>query len=136
MNLKWFQNEWIHTIHHIDYKIDSLVAKNNQTEVVLKYAGSMPMPVDVFVVYKDGSKESYYIPLDLMLGQKNNPFPQIPRKVLKAWRYPVPEYRFTLDRKKDDIQAIVIDPLGFMADIDQENNLKSFEKPQENSDKN
>ncbi len=135
MNLKWFQNEWIHTIHHIDYQIDSLVAKNNQTEVVLKYAGSMPMPVDVFVVYKDGSKESYNIPLDLMLGHKNNPFPEIPRKVLKAWRYPVPEYRFTLDRQKDDIQAIVIDPLGFMADINQENNVKTFEKPKENSDK-
>ncbi len=129
MNLKWFQNEWINTLHHIDYKIDSLKLKNNETEVVLKYAGSMPMPVDVFVVYKDGSKESYYIPLDLMRGQKKNPFPEIPRHVLAPWRYPMPQYTFTIDRPKADIQAVVIDPLGFMADIDRDNNVKLTAQP-------
>jgi len=129
MNLKWFQNEWINTLHHIDYKIDSLKVKNNQTEVVLQYAGSMPMPVDVFVVYKDGSKESYYIPLDLMRGQKKNPFPEIQRHVLAPWRYPVSQYTFTIDRPKADIQAVVIDPLGFMADIDRDNNVKLAEQP-------
>ena len=129
MNLKWFQNEWINTLHHIDYKIDSLKVKNNRTDVVLQYAGSMPMPVDVFVVYKDGSKESYYIPLDLMRGRKKNPFPEIPRHVLAPWRYPVPQYTFTIDRPKSDIQAVVIDPLGFMADIDRDNNVKLTAQP-------
>jgi len=125
MNLKWFKNEWINTIHHIDYKVDSLISKNNHTEVVLNFTGEMPMPLDIFVVYKDSSKESYYIPLNLMRGEKKNPFPEIPRQVLADWYYPKPEYRFTINAKKENIQAVVIDPLGFMADIDKENNVKT-----------
>ncbi len=122
MNLKWFQNEWINTIHHIDYKLDSLIAQGNKTKVIIKNIDAMPMPLDVFVVYADGHKESFYIPLDLMRGEKNNPFPDIPRKTLPAWRYPVPEYSFTIDAPKDQIKVVSIDPLGFVADINNENN--------------
>ncbi len=128
MNLKWFINEWIYTIHHIDYAVGDIVAKDDKTEINLKYEGSMPMPLDVFVVYKDGSMDSYYIPLNLMRGAKNNPFPNISRKILKDWRYPVPQYSFTIDRKKEDIKVVVIDPLGFTADINPDNNVISFEK--------
>ena len=128
MNLKWFQNEWIHTIHHIDYKVDSLIDKEGQTQVILKKERAMPMPVDVLVVYQDGSKESFYIPLDLMRGQKNNPFPQITRHILAPWRYPIPQYSFVIPKSKTQIKAIVIDPLGFTADIDTENNAKLISK--------
>ncbi len=131
MNLKWFQNEWINTLHHIDYKVDSIVDKDSKTEVVLKNIGEMPMPIDVLVVYTDGSNESFYIPLDLMRGQKNNPFPEISRQTLPAWRYPVPQYSFKINRPKKDISAVVIDPFGFMADIDTENNVMANKKEKE-----
>jgi len=122
MNLKWFQNEWIDTTHHIDYAVDSLVDMQGKTKIILKNKGEMPMPVDVFIVYSDGSKESYYIPLDLMWGEKNNPFPDIPRKTMPVWLWTIPQYEFTVDKPQSEIQAVVIDPLGFMADIDLENN--------------
>jgi hypothetical protein len=122
MNLKWFQNEWVETIHHIDYKVDSLQSINEKTKVILKNNNEMPMPLDVFVIYKDGSKESYYIPLDLMCGEKNNPFPEIPRKILPDWRYGVPQYEFVIDKPKEQIKVLIIDPLGISADINLENN--------------
>ena len=128
LNLKWFENDWIYTTHHIDYSVGEITAKGDKTEIQLKNEGAMPMPLDVFVVYKDDSVESYYIPLDLMRGTKNNPFPNLSRTTLKDWRYPVPEYSFSIDRKKEDIKAVIIDPLGFMADINIENNNALFEK--------
>ena len=128
MNLKWFQNEWIETLHHIDYQIDSLTDIQGKTKIVLKNKGEMPMPVDVFVIYKNGSKESFYIPLDLMWGKKQNPFPDIPRKTLPVWQWTIPQYEFIIDKPQSEIQAIVIDPLGFMADIDKENNVKVMNK--------
>ena len=134
MNLKWFQNEWIHTIHHIDYKIDSLIAKNNQTQVVLKKERAMPMPLDILVVYNDGHKESYYIPLDLMRGIKENPYPETPRTVLEPWRYPVPQYSFTIDVDKSKIKAIIIDPLGFTADVNMTNNVKLLSEISQNDE--
>ncbi len=39
----------------------------------------MPMPVDVQITFKDGTKELHYIPLNLMYGQKpveNMPQPE------------------------------------------------------------
>ena len=123
MNLKWFQNEWIHTIHHIDYAIEQAVEKDGKTKVTLQNKGEMPMPLDIFVIYKDGSKESFYIPLDLMWGKKKNPFPDVPRKSLPVWQWTIPQYEFIIDKPKAEIQAIIIDPLEFMADIDKENNL-------------
>ncbi len=123
MDLRIFRNDWIETTHHIDYEISNVQEKNNKTFVTIKRNEDMLMPLDVFVVYKDGRKESYYIPLDILRGEKNNPFPNIHRKKLDVWKWAIPQYQFEINAKKSEIQAIVIDPLGFMADINKENNV-------------
>ncbi len=128
MDLKWFQNHWVHTIHHVDYKIDSLINVANKTKIILKNVGEMPMPVDLLIVYKDGSKESFNIPLDVMRGHKGNPFPNIPQSILPEWEWAIPQYDFLLDRPKSEIKAVVIDPLGFTADIDTHNNVRLLDK--------
>ncbi len=128
MNLKWFANDWLETTHHIDYAIDSLLANGQKTVIKIKNKGQMPMPLDVMVVYADGSTELFYIPLDLMLGKKENPFPKVKWTVLPTWQYGIPNYRFTVDKTLKSIKAVAIDPLGFMADIKPDNNYKEFGK--------
>ncbi len=123
MDLRVFKNDWIETTHHIDYAIDKVEDMGDKTMVTLKRNEDMLMPLDILIIYKDGSKESIYIPLDILRGEKDNPFKGIKRKVLKDWKWAIPNYSFSLDKKKDEIAYIVIDPLGFMADIEPKNNV-------------
>ena len=56
----------------------------------------MPMPLDVVVVKKDGSTELFYIPLRMMRGEKDNPYPQMKRTVAKDWAWAHPTYSLEL----------------------------------------
>jgi len=128
MNLKWFANDWLETTHHIDYAIDSIQADGNKSIVSIRKKGQMPMPLDIMLVYTDGSSELFNIPLDLMLAHKSNPFPKIKWTVLPAWQYGIPTYKFTVNKSIKSIKAVAIDPIGFMADIKPENNFKEPQK--------
>ena len=79
------------------------------------------MPVDLLVTYKDGSKEIYYIPMNLMYGNKpaegNNP-----RTIEKEWQWVAPDYQVALNRPVSDIKEIEIDPSQRMADVNRVNN--------------
>ena len=80
------------------------------------------MPLDILVVYKDGSQETFYIPLRMARGGKDNPYPSIPRTVLPSWAWAYPTYDFVIDKPYESIAAVQIDPSGLMADVDLENN--------------
>jgi len=82
----------------------------------------MPMPIDLLVVYQDGSRESFYLPLRMMRGEKSNPYPQINRNVLPDWSWAYPSYEFTISRPFEGVKAVVIDPSQLMADINPQNN--------------
>ena len=81
----------------------------------------MPMPIDILIVYKDGTRELHYIPLDLMFGGK-------PKEgedswiQHKEWQWTAPEYTFEIPRKIFNIKSIEIDPSQRMADINRVNN--------------
>lgn len=81
----------------------------------------MPMPIDVVVTYKDGSSELYYIPLDLMFGNKPTEN-KTPRIILKEWQWTHPEYSFSINKKLSEIKSIEIDPSKRMADVNRNNN--------------
>ena len=81
----------------------------------------MPMPVDLLVVLKDGSQRTYYAPLRMMHGEKENPYPGIPRTVLPDWPWAQQVYEFDIDVPVDQIRALLIDPSGLMADVNPEN---------------
>ena len=130
LQLDWYLMDWTQTTNTIDYAIQEVVAEDlENTTVVLKRKGLMPMPLDILVVYQDGSQETFYVPLRMMRGGKENPYPSIERTVLPNWAWAYPSYEFTISKPYQSIKAIQIDPSGLMADADLDNNsLQSAEE--------
>ena len=123
MHLDWYLTDWTQTTNTIDYGINGVKENAGKTTVTLERIGLMPMPVDLLVVYQDGSRESYYMPLRMMRGEKPNPYPQFERTVLDDWPWADPSYQLNLDKPISEIRAVVIDPTQLMADIAPQNNL-------------
>ncbi len=122
MQLDWYFMYWLNTTRQCDYAVLETKPKGeDSTEVVLENRGKIPMPLDLEVRYKDGDVVNYYIPLVMMRSEKNAQVDGS-RKVLEDWRWPYPEYTFTLPRPMSSVQRIVIDPSGYLADIDRTNN--------------
>lgn len=121
MILDWYYEYFVQTTKTIDYGITAVVGDENKTTVKLNRIGLMPMPLDVVVEYKDGSKELFYIPLRLMRGEKPAEN-DIKRTVLEDWVWVKPSYNFTIDKPASAIKLVTIDPSHRMADINQENN--------------
>ncbi len=122
LKLDWYYEHWINTTKTIDYGIDSLWEENGFSKIRLKRIGDMPMPIDLELNFKDGSKELHYIPLSLMYGDKpaeNN----TPRDVHEEWRWTHPTYILEVKRKLTDLIKVEIDPTKRLADIERRNNL-------------
>ena len=121
IQLKWYLTDWTQTTNQIDYGINKVEEINNETVVTLERIGTMPMPLDVLINYSDGSFDVQYIPISLMRGEKENPY-NFSWVVNKDWSWSMPKYSFIIKKPKKDIIAIVIDPTGYMADTDRNNN--------------
>ncbi|MEC3963918.1 M1 family metallopeptidase [Flagellimonas halotolerans] len=128
MELDWYLTDWTQTTNTIDYGIKSVEADGDKTKVTMERIGEMPMPLDILVVGADGTQETYYVPLRMTYGEKDNPYPNLNRTVLEDWPWAYPTYEFTLDMPLDDVQAIMIDPSQLMADVDGENNVYQAEE--------
>ncbi|HQU55815.1 MAG TPA: M1 family metallopeptidase, partial [Chitinophagaceae bacterium] len=122
MKLDWYKEFWIYSTKTIDYGIDSLWEADGVTNIRLKQIGLIPMPIDVQLTFKDGSKELHYIPMDLMYGEKPNENPDIPRKVYPAWNWTSDTYTISTTKKLFDFKAVEIDPSLRMADVNRKNN--------------
>ena len=122
IELQWYKEYWVNTTKTIDYAIDSLWEENGKTDIRIKRIGEMPMPVDVELTFKDGSKELHYIPLNLMYGEKPVESDTVPRTVHEEWRWTHPTYVFATNRKLLDLSEVQIDPSQRLADIDRRNN--------------
>lgn len=122
-NLDWYLVDWTQTTNTIDYAIKEVIENNKKTTISLERLGRMPMPLDILVVYKDGTQETFYIPNTLMRWEKPNPYQTLSRTSLKGWDWAYPTYSFEIEKSKSNIQAIVIDPSGLMADVELENNV-------------
>lgn len=75
IQLDWYLTDWTQTTNTIDYGIKDVVEDNNTTKVTIERIGLMPMPIDVYVEYKDSTIESFYIPLRVMRNEKEKPNP-------------------------------------------------------------
>jgi hypothetical protein len=121
IQLDWYKEYWVNTTKTIDYSVDSLWEQNGKTNIRLRMIGQMPMPIDVLLQYKDGSKELVYIPQLIMFGQK----PQedsTTRTIKEPWKWTHPTYTFEVSQKLFDIKSIEIDPTWRMADMNRKNN--------------
>ncbi len=122
MELDWYKEYWVNSTKTIDYGIDSLWEEGGKTKIRLRRVGRMPMPVDVLIQYKDGSKQLVYIPMYLMFGTKPVEDPTTPRTVHEAWKWTHPQYVFEINRRIADLKSIEIDPSLRMADTERQNN--------------
>lgn len=111
IHLDWYLNEWTKTTHTIDYGIKAVEGK----KITLERIGKMPMPIDLLVTYKDGSKENFNIPLRIMRGAKPTS-----ATIIEDWGWAYPTYSFTASK---DVKSVEIDVEKLMADVNLENNV-------------
>ena len=121
LQLQWFLTDWTQTTNTIDYAISEVEEQDNRTTVLLKRKGLMPMPLEILIQLKNGDTELRYIPISLMRGEKENPY-ELEWTVEKDWNWANPEYSLVIDKPKEEIQVIVIDPSNLMADVDKNDN--------------
>jgi hypothetical protein len=122
IKLDWYKEYWVNTTKTIDYGIDSLWEENGVSKIRLKRVGEIPMPIDLELTFKDGSKEIHYIPMNLMFGEKPSE-DNTSRTTHEEWRWTHPTYIVEFKRKLTDLKVVEIDPTRRMADVDRKNNL-------------
>jgi hypothetical protein len=122
LQLDWYRTFFVNTSKTIDYAIDSLWEEKGKTNIRLRNAGTVPMPVDIDLQFKDGSREIAYIPQYLMFGSKANEEPAVKRTVGTPWKWTHPTYTITIDRKLTDLKSVEIDALQRTADMERRNN--------------
>ncbi len=59
-NLDWFWNNWFFGNNYIDLAVKNVSKKNNGYDISIENIGGMVAPVNIEVVYKDGTKESFH----------------------------------------------------------------------------
>src|SRR5262249_42861072 len=104
MKLDWYKNFWIDGTKTIDYGIDSLWEEGGKSKIRLRMVGKMPMPIDVLLQYKDGTKEQAYIPQYSMFGEKPIEDKSISRIDCEPWKWTNPTYTFEISRRLTDLK--------------------------------
>ncbi|MEN8885320.1 MAG: M1 family metallopeptidase [Winogradskyella sp.] len=108
--LDWYLIDFAQTTNTIDYGVKSV----DGNTITLERIGLMPMPLDISVTYTDGSKEDFYIPLQMMRGEKPTS-----ASIIADWAWAMPTYSFSATKT---VKTIEIDASQMMADINRENN--------------
>jgi len=125
IELDWYKEYWVASTHQINYALIGVTpVDGDKTNISISRVGKMPMPLDIEVTYTNGEKETFYIPLRIMRGEKPARKGE-KRTVLGDWPWTHPNYTFTVDVNREKIQSVEIDPAIRMADVDRGNNLIS-----------
>jgi hypothetical protein len=127
LELDWYKEYFVNTTYTIDYGIKSVTEKEGKTQILLEKAGRMPMPLDVVITYKDGSKELHYIPLEVMRGEKPAENASLKPILHTDWAWVYPNYTLEIGKASSTIKSIEIDPSERMADINRKNNVYTAE---------
>ena len=126
MELTWFQNYWVNTTKTIDFGIDSVKNSKGGLKFNLTKEG-IPMPIELLIELKDGTKKYFYIPLDLNNNIKTDFYRAT--EILPKWSCGDNIYSFFLPGLAlKNIAKISLDPDGFLPDILPENNSWPLEK--------
>ncbi len=117
MELDWFFEHWVNTLHRIDYSV-AYAEVEGKTVVTLRNESDFPMPIDLEIKLKNGETHSIYIPLRQMRGGKTTD-----SETLNSWIWVQPEYSFNVGFSIREIASITLDPQMMLADVNLENNL-------------
>lgn len=110
LELDWYLIDFAQTTNTIDYAVKSIDDKT----ISLERIGIMPMPIDLTVTYADDTTEDFYIPLQMMRGEKPTE-----ATIIADWAWAIPNYTFEVSKA---VKSVEIDPKLWVADIDRENN--------------
>ncbi len=120
IQLQWFKEYWVNSTKTVDYGLNDIQAGEKGAFLSIQRVGKMPMPVEVYVTYKDGSSETHYMPLDLMLSGKKA---EAANWITHAeWKWTAPTYSFELSKPISQLKSIEIDPSQRMPDVNRTNN--------------
>jgi hypothetical protein len=126
LELDWYKEYFVNSTKTIDYAVKEVKASEQGTAITLERVGAMPMPIDLVITYHDGTKESIYLPLEMMRGEKAVE-KDAPKRVKSiAWPWTHPTQIVLVDKPLTSIKSVEIDPSKRMADIQVENNKVEF----------
>ena len=117
IELDWFREYFVNTIHTIDYSIEDM----RGDELILRKVGVMPMPLDVEIEDQNGKKYFFHIPLQVMRGHKYKLDSGMDVKIGEAWPWTHPTYLLKTGVKLKNIKKVTLNPLGQLADVDASN---------------
>lgn len=124
LELDWYFEYWVNTVSSIDYGIKEIYEEGENTTITLERKGKMPMPLDIQVTFQSGKISNYYIPLDIMRGEK--PCETSECLSLTDWPWVNPYYSLSVEGSLSEIKSIEIDPSGRMADVNPDNGIYPF----------
>ena len=119
LELDWFLTDWTQTVNTIDYAVRDVNMLSSGVKITLERIGLMPMPVEVEVLLKDGEKINYYIPLQMMRGEKPTGKSVL---LLEDWAWAYPTYSFEIGVPGSEIKSVAIDIKNETADTNKGNN--------------
>ena len=120
LELEWYLNDWTRTTNKVDYDLN-LFEKDSRS-LSIKRIGRIPMPLEILVSFRVGSTAMYYIPIDLMQGNKTFDNDII---ILEPWSWVNADYIFKIQGNKK-VLKIEIDPSKRLADVNQLKNILEF----------
>jgi len=121
IQLQWLKEYWVNSTKTIDYGLNDIQAGNNTAIISIQRLGKLPMPIEVLITYKDGTRELHYMPLDLMLGGKASEG-AVNQITHPAWQWVAPTYTFETSKPLSALKSIEIDPSYRMPDLNRSNN--------------
>lgn len=126
LELDWYKEYFVYSTKTIDYAVKEVVPTKEGTSITLHRIGLMPMPIDLQITYRDGTKELIYLPLDVMRGVKAEEQGSAPRVQTKVWTWTFPQMTLHVSKPIESIKSVEIDPSRRMADVSLENNKVEF----------
>jgi len=126
LELDWYKEYFVYSTKTIDYAVKEVVPTKEGTSITLHRIGLMPMPIDLQITYRDGTKELIYLPLDVMRGVKAEEQGSAPRVQTKVWTWTSPQMILHVSKPIESIKSVEIDPSRRMADVSLENNKVEF----------
>ena len=108
----------LHSTHHVDVAIRSVVVTADSTTLTLERVGRLPLPVDVRITSATGEVTDHHIPQ--VVTQGHRPLAE-GESLHDAWPWTNPTYTLTLPRSLPGC-TVEIDAAKLTADADRSNN--------------
>ncbi|HJR15333.1 MAG TPA: M1 family metallopeptidase [Gemmatimonadales bacterium] len=101
MDLDWFWRDWVFTTARLDQAVDSVVTSRDGEKIFLSNRGTMTLPLELDIRFRDGSREMVRLPVEM-------------------WNQG-PRFAYRL-RTAKPVGRVVIDPRRVLPDMDRTNN--------------